>query len=272
MSLVLLEDRPQALREEWVRPFPSDWLRRLREISPVSDQMDYLVPRWREDEQCWLLYAAFPKHLVSKDRAEQFQVHWSSMPKTEQQGRRRFVTEYQYHMWHVHNVEVKPFWCLQGSEVIVGGTPAAYPGWEKAILVAEGLEAEVVPWGALNNILFDERVVEAIQRRDRLIRSGNNFDRLLQSQRPAGITAEDKADAELLRKAVLQWHHEVNAPCREFIGWYRHQEEYKDTLEKIPAPEGLANTLSDWRDTYVETGVLPQAGHVGNRVVQVPVR
>lgn len=267
---VQLTHRPGEARPEWLQPFPVEWETLLRTISPITDRVSYLWPRWREDYEMWMLYEVTPKALLSKDRIAQLSVHWSDLPKGEQMGRRASVSEYQFWMFRTHGLEARPFWCLQGTKFIQGGTPFAFTSREEKLLQASGFEhPEPVPPGLLPNVPFDNRVVRKIVARDRLLKVDGSLDQLAKQSRPDYLKAEDEETERQYRKAFLAWNHEQNESSVEFMRWYRHQDEYDDTL--APAPEGLANQLVDWQDRYIETGSTG-GGSVTQRKVQVAVR
>src|ERR1035437_3941261 len=103
-----VSERPQEARADWLKEPPLGWTRRLREISPIVDRTSHLRFRYRDDFAEWWLYDCLPAAMVSADRAEQFRIHWTQLPVGEQMGRRRCVTEYQFHMWRAHHVDARP--------------------------------------------------------------------------------------------------------------------------------------------------------------------
>lgn len=256
-------------RPEWVKPFPVEWMARLRDISPVSAVTTYLWPRWRETESEWWLYEAVPIALMTNDRREQLARHWSELPKDQQYARKRYVSEYQFWMFHTHQVDARPFWVLQGTKFITGGTPYSYTEREQRLLEANGEETEPIPPGTLPNVPFDERVVQAILARDRLLKVGGDLDRLLKENRPEHLRAADAEAEREYRKAFLKWNHQQNQPMSEFMKWYRTTEQGKRTLSD-GRPIQTSGT-AHWRDNYIEHGYV-QTGTAKSRRVLVPVR
>lgn len=255
-------------RAEWVTEFP--WLTRLREISPVSDHLDYLWPRYRADHEEWWLYRAVPVGMLEKDRIAQFAVHWTDLPKTEQQGRKRMVTDYQFYMFRRHRVDVTPFWILQGSRMVVGGTPYSFTDYERKMLEAEGHEgAEPIPPGTLPQIPFDERVVQALVKRDNLIKHGNSLEAMKKANRGEVLKAQDELAEKAFRKKYLEYHRESMAPQAEFYKWWAGTKEAQMALPD--APEGLANDISHWREDYIEKG-YHGVGTPTTRKIQIAVR
>lgn len=260
--------RPNEVRAEWEVPFPSDWLRRLREISPVTDRVSHLHPRWRADFSEWWLYQATPAALLDAGRVAQLGVHWSSLPKAEQQGRKVFVTEYQFYMYRTARVDVVPFWILQGSRFLTGGTPYAFTAREQKLLSASGQPDEPIPPGTLPNVPFDERVVAAIQARDRVLKHGGSLDAMQKASTTDALKKDDEQTEREYREAFLAWNNTNNAASRDFLSWYYRQKESHDVLP--PAPAGLANSVADFRDRYIESGSLG-AGPASSRLL-IPVR
>ncbi len=267
---ILVQSPSYEAREEWSRPAPPEWERRLREISPIVDKTSHLRFRWRGDTEQWELYECVPAHLLTPGRIAQLSTHWSALPTSEQMGRKRFVTEYQFWMFQTHRVEARRFWVLQGSKYITGGTPYSFTERERRVLEASGEEAEPIPPGTLPNIPFDERVVAAILARDNLIKLGGSLDALEKANRPESLRAADEETERLYRAAFLDWHHTQNAPSAEFMKWYLHKKESKDTLR--PAPAGLATHLADFRDRYIETGMIHDATMPASRILQIAVK
>jgi hypothetical protein len=268
--VVLVQARPGEAREEWLKQPPPEWTTRLREFSPIVDKTSHLRFRWREDFEQWWLYQCTPVTALDADRIAQLSVHWSTLPTSEQMGRRQFVTEYQFWMFHTHRVDARPFWILHGSEFVTGGTPFSYTDHERRILEAMDEPGEPVPPGTLPNIPFDERVVRAIQARDRLLKFGGSLDRMLKSNRPDALLADEADTERAYREAFLTWHNTTNKPVAEFMGWYTKRKESRHTLP--PAPAGLANRMADFRDRFIETGDIRGAGVPASRTLNVAVK
>lgn len=243
------------IRAEWTKPVPDGWEQRLREISPIVDRTSHLRFRWRASVEQWELYACQPAHLLAPDRCEQLAVHWSELPPSQQMGRKTFVTEYQHYMFRTYKVEARRFWVLQGEH---GGTPATFSDRECRILEAMNESSDVPPLGCFPYAPFDERAVKAIQARDKLLQAGNDLDRLERQRRPDQMKAMDDETEKAHRKAFVEWHSKECQPMAEFMKWYHRQAEAVTTL--APAPSGLNNAVSQWRDTYIEHGYMPSVG------------
>lgn len=265
---------------------PESWERRLREISPKSNNGSFLgfrkfeplaehdprIPAWAADPRgdwtfadrpIWAIYRHTPKHLVTKDVAADFERHWSEIPlypesdypESAQVAHRRYVTDYQHFMWHSAGVRVTPFLLLHGPG---GGLPMKYTAREKAILRGVGAPDEPLSIGLLPACPFDERVVQHILKRDRLIQAGNRFDELEKQNRPEWKKAEDDAAELLYRETVLDSLAEQAAPAVEYMKSQRFAKEAADYLP--PAPKGLPNTLATWKDVFLQTGQMIGTG------------
>ena len=238
---------------------PDSWETRLREISPILPNLAHLrfrkfEPRddwYFKDRPMWAVYSCTPRHLIQKDRAEQFALHWSELPSERQKGRKGVVSDYQHFMWHSQGLEVRPFWLLQGEW---GGTPTLYTPREKRYLDASGAISEPFPIGFFPACTFDERAVKGIVARDRLVQAGMRYDALEAMDRPAALRAEDELAERTFRETYLDTLAVMQAPAVEYMKSQLFKEESPDYLP--PAPAGLANTLATWRDVFVETGKM----------------
>lgn len=259
---------------EFYREAPGAWETRLREISPVTDSMSHLRFRWREpkpfwlhpERGCWEIYSCTPRHLVSRDRAAQFERHWSELPVEQQPGRKMYVTNYQHYMWHVHGVEAQRFWVLQGEG---GGCPAVYTRREQRLLDAEGWLSDPFPLGTFPACPFDERTVQAILARDRFLLAGKSLDELERMDRPDYLRAEDDAAEKEFRRKWLGWWFEQIQPQAEFMKSYLRKSESDQTLRRATREENDA--LADWKDRYIEHGSITNAGTVTSRKLAVAV-
>ena len=255
------------VRDEWVKPVPESWERRLRQISPIVDKTSHLRFRWRQATEQWELYECSPITVLSESRVKQLTKHWSELPESEQQGRKLFVTEYQHYMFRVHRVEAQRFWVLQGNH---GGTPAAYTDREEQMLRSINEPTEVPPPGLLPYAPFDERVVKAVQARDLLMKYEGSLDKLQKSvsseeqQRRANEIAQD------YRKSFLGWWREEMAPMSEFMKWYLRTSESDQTLAK--ATPQMSNAVTQWKDHFIETGDVLNATSAVSTKLSVAVK
>lgn len=253
----------------WFTVPPDGWVTRLREISPKTDKLGhlvfrYLAPRERQwegftlpaqDRGTWCLYYAVPRPLIDDERAGMFVRHWSELPVTEQAGRQALVSSWQHFMWHTQGVDCRPFWILQGQH---GGTPAAYSERERMILRAENAVSEPLPPGFFPPCGFDERAARAIQAADRLHQAGGNLDRLAAMESNAAKRAEDSEAAKEFRRRYWANWLETMKPQAEYWQSYLRTKDADHTVPRA-TPE-QAHAAAQFREVYVETGIVPGAG------------
>lgn len=259
----------QASLHQYVEPGfyaepPESWERRLRELSPEMPGLDRLVLRcidptnpdgsdrgWNcKDRPQWVLYAAKPLHLVEPGRKEQFTKHWSELAtEGERVARRVVVSDYQHFMWHTKGLYVRPFLVLQGEW---GGTPAKYSDKEIAFLEASDCFSEPFPIGSFPACPFDDRTVQTIVMRDRLLRCSNSYEDLANLDAPLAMKNET-AEAELLRRRTfLDTWKEVMRPSVEFMQRFMHTKEADRVLPR--APEGTNDAVAQFREHWLEHG------------------
>jgi hypothetical protein len=252
-------------KPEFFELAPEAWERRLREISPITPHLAHLRFRkfearadWKEspfndrpEQPMWAVYACTPAALVRPERAEQFRLHWSELPKELQEGRKGVVSNYQHYMWHAFRVEARPLWLLQGEW---GGTPTLYSPREKRYLDASGAVSEPFPPGYFRPCPFDERAVKGLLARDRLVQACNKYDELEKMDRPEALRAEDVAGERVFRETYLDTLSVLMAPAVEFMKSNIGKTEVNEALP--PAPKGLENTLAQWKEVWVEKGQM----------------
>jgi hypothetical protein len=162
-------------------------------------------------------------------------------------------------------VLARVFWLLQGEW---GGTPAKYTKRETAYLRGSGAVTEPFPIGWFRGCPFDERAVNAVLARDRLIQSGNRFDELEKQNRSDVMKAEDDLAEMVYRETVLDSLAVLNAPAVEFMKSQLAKEQLQDAENAgyiPPAPKGLERTLATFRDVYKQTGQMPGVGYAAVR-------
>lgn len=254
------------VHDEWLKVPPEGWEARLRAISPVVDRTSHLGFRWRASIEQWEIYELTPAHLLDTGRVQQLTQHWSELPPSQQIGRKRFVTEYQHWAFRTHKVEARRFWVLQGKQ---GGTPATYTEREQKLLESVGESGDVPELGMFPACLFDERAVQAIIARDKLVKSGYDMDALERAQRPDALKAQDDENEKDYRKAFLGWWYQEMQPMSEFLKYYHRQTEAQYTLR--PGTADVSNAVTKWRDHFIETGQVLGAQTPSSKAVQMTV-
>lgn len=255
-----------VVRPEWIKQPPEGWEDRLRTISPILDRTSHLGYRYRESVNQWELYDRTPAHLLSVDRVTQLTQHWSELPKDQQHARKRYVTEYQHYMFRTHKVEVRRFWVLQGE---MGGTPAEFTERETKLLDSVGAPSEAPMLGMLEACPFDQRAMDAIQKRDLLLKHGGDLDALKKSRTASELLIQDTDNEKDYRRAFLGWWFEQMLPCSDFMKTFLRTKEADNTLRRATKEE--SDLVSQWRDHFIETGVVLGAGQVTNRALQIAV-
>ncbi len=266
---------------EFYREAPPDWVRLLAEHAPQMPGLDTLVFRyfapvdpdgtdrgWQCPEQGqWTLYSAKDIRLVEKERAAQFEKHWSELSWLEQEGRKGVVSDYQFFMWHTKGLYVMPFLVLQGEW---GGTPAKYTDAEIAFLQGSGCFDEPYPIGMFPACPFDGRVIKQIANRDRLLKHANDLAAMEKDDTPEGKRALSDAAAVLKRETTLDTWRAMIQPSVEFM---KLRGSHKSVASALPAaPAGLAETVARWKDHWLEHGVVLGAGPAAQKQVQIAVK
>ncbi len=259
---------------EFLREAPDHWVKRLREVSPITENLSHLRFRhWEPHESwnhkkegVWTLYACTPAQMVHPERREQLEKHWSDLPGNLRAGRKAMVSDYQCFMWHTHKVDAKPFLILQGKW---GGTPAQYTPREKRYLDGANAISEPFPLGFFEPCPFDERVVKVIRERDRLLQACNRYDELERMDRPEALKAQDEEAERVFRQTYLDTWYEIMRPSVEFMQWYLGKSESDRTFR--PAPEGTADAVAQWKDHFIEHGVVIGANAAKMKKLQVAV-
>ena len=232
------------------KPVPPEWERELREISPIRDGHSHLVFAWKEppgepDRARWCLYEAFPEPLVGTERLMHLQSapYWTLPTKDERHAQAQIVSAYQWEMYRRYRVDVRPFWCLQGTE---GGTPFHLDNIEVRYLRMMGLPDYPLPMGALPYAPWDNRAKQRVLERDRLYRLG---------QLAASTTAEKAAAEKVFRQRFFDWFSETMGPQSELFAWCSKHEDADRVYARQTREEAMA--AADARDVFIETGRLP---------------
>lgn len=247
---------------DWTKQTPDGWEERLRTSSPIVDLTSHLRFRFRSEAGQWEVYQCIPAVLLEPYRVQQLTVHWTSLPTDQQKGRQVLCSEYQHYMFRTYRVDARRFWVLQGP---AGGTPVSYTEREKALLTMRGLPTEPVPMGVLPAVPFDDRAVQAILKRDDLLRAGNSLDRLA-SFRTAASQQADAQEAEMeYRAAFLAWLDESTAEQADIMKYILSKPELASYLGSAKTDE--TQYLHTWQDDYLKTGILPSMGQVASRRV-----
>ena len=249
------------------REVPAEWLRDLRAISPVSPAHSYLNFRWyparkidRKTETAvdtgrWLLDQWMPRPFIHPDMVRMLEDRPPRLlPDSQRHGRELFVSDFRHEMYRQHKVLVKRWWVLQGDQ---GGHPAEYTDREVKIRKAIGLPIEPPRIGSLPYAPFDNRVVRQILRYDRLLRYGQDIDRLKASASNEATKREEADAEEQFRRDYVAWLKEDLRESTAFLTDYSRKTEADMTLR--PATKAEENAAARLEDEFIATGLVPAA-------------
>ncbi len=235
---------------------PAEWVQELRQVSPESTTMSFLIFAWKEpllepDRARWCLYEAIPDALISTERRMELAgAPFWERPLRERQAQAQQVSAYQWMMYHEHRLDVRPFWCLQGTE---GGTPLHHSQVEQRFLRMMRQPPDPLHVGALPYAGWDSRVRAAVVGRDRLVRFGGSVTQLRDSGTPAAYKANVEAQEKAYRRAFWDWFAERLGPSTELYAYIlkhedpdRHRQRTEDAI-----------AASEAREVFIETGRVP---------------
>ena len=233
------------------KPLPAEWERDLRAISPIMDGKSHLRFAWKEppgkpDDGRWTIYECTPAPLVRTERLMELESppFWTLATPAERHAQAQVVSAYQWLMYREHRLDVRPFWCLQGSE---GGTPFHLSNIEVRYLRMMGLPDYPLPLGALPYAPWDERTKRQVLERDRLYRFGASAGQ--------GTPESKAAEERLFRQRFFDWFSEKMGPQSELMAWCASHEDADKLYARQTREEAMA--AADARDVFIETGRLP---------------
>lgn len=228
------------------RDVPPDWERRLREISPISEQHSWLAFRWFDEAQRWMLYECVPIRFVVDN---ELIADLAGPDPDSEEGKNILVSRYQQEMFRKHRVHARPCWVIQGTN---GGHHAAYDRATQQDHLAMGLPTEPPKPGALPYADFDERVVRQLVEMSKLVRFKNDFGEF--KRRFGTVEGQKREAANALKAARERYVHWINSQFSEgdehFVDAYR-----KGELDDAPRTDDdfvRKNEESDQR--FIETG------------------
>jgi hypothetical protein len=250
------------------REVPPEWYRDLREISPKTDASSYLVFAWKEpplqpQRGRWCLYEAIPDPLISVERRmELSSAPFWKRPKGERGAQAQQVSAYQWEMYRRDRVDVRPFWCLQGSE---GGTPLHHSAIEKRYLRMMGKPSDPFAVGVLPFAPWDGRVRHQVLLRDRLSRLGGSVERMRGTGTSEAQIAANEAAEKEYRRVFWDWFTAKLGPATELYA-YILKHESPDRPRQTREEHIAANEA---REIFIETGRMPDPIEYRNRKLVV---
>lgn len=246
-------------------PFPADWMRLLREVSPVSDVHSWLLPYWYRAAERWVLYDALPARFIPNDdtplgglmTGADFHLIMNGPRPSEREDFRDIaiwpISDVQHEMYRVHRVYARPFWALQGDR---GGHQVAFTPQQAAHLVAMGLSDRPPKLGDLPACPFDNRALLQLQRLSRLQQMDGSIDRLRQSGSREWAAAEEARMATEIREAECRFIEEQMTPVADMamslVRGANSRSEYRDQV--VDVLPGTAARAKDAYERYKQTG------------------
>lgn len=241
--------------------FPEDWMRQLREISPVSDVHSYLIPYWYRKRERWTLYDVLPdaqipvKGMVGP--AFTVEEYWRVMngprPSTlKLEDQSPFVSDVQWEMHRVHGGYARPFWVLQGEQ---GGHQVAFSPWQQNVLMKKGLPTEPPGLGDLPFAPFDGRVARHLTHLNRLHQFENQMDRLRESGSKAAADAQMDALQREIRDAeydfIVNQMEPIVDMSMSLVRGQNTRAEHDDQIVRVKpgAAAEAADAIQRWKET-----------------------
>jgi hypothetical protein len=259
-----------VVRGLMARKPPREWERDLRAISPISDHSSYLIFAWKAppfamDDGRWCLYEAIPDALISVERRMELAgAPFWELPKDQRAGQAQIVSAYQWVMYREHRVDVRPFWCLQGSE---GGTPFNISRVEQRFLTMMGKPTDPVPLGALPYAPWDARAAQQILERDRLVKFGGSIAKMKASGTSEAVKADVEAQEKEYRRKFWDWFSEKLGPQTELLRYCLQHEDADRVMRPQTREESIA--ANETRDFFIEHGRVPDPWQFRHKKIAV---
>lgn len=247
-------------------PIPAEWEREVREISHKSDSHSWLMLAWKEplfqpDRRRLVLYECLPDPLISDEYRMilQDKPYWE-LPQEQRAGRAAICSAFQWEMYRRHRVKATPFWCIQGKD---GGTPISYSEIERRWLRAMKQPDSPPALGALPYAPWDNRVREAVQKRDRLRKFGGSIAEMRKRGNTDYLRVETDAAEREYRKQFFKWFSDTMQEQADVWRWYTSHAEVTHRIPQQSRAEWLAACEAEER--FIETGRVPDASEYVTR-------
>lgn len=239
-------------------PFPAEWLRLLREESPVTEAHAWLLPYWYRAGARWVLYQCWPVALIPKDAllvpgfsTQDFFAAVDGPPpyRLEPWQRTPYLSDLQYELYRRHQVYARPCWVLEGT---VGGHPVVYEPWQQNLMAAKGLPTAPPPIGSLDPCPFDNRAVHQLRQSNRLLRLKGSVAKLRASGSAEGADQQLDAILREIRHAELAIMQDQLDPMLDVAKSVSRRSDARDHL--VYTDPGSAGHAADALDHYLDTG------------------
>lgn len=241
------------------RPFPADWMQRLREISPVTEQHSWLLPYWYRAGERWVLYDVMPRAqlpdddtpiapgMTGKELLERLEgpaprdrEGWDWCP---------YVSDVQHEMYRVHRVYARPFWVLQGH---TGGHQVAFTPYQQNVCLAKRIDPKAPAIGSMPACPFDERVVTQLQRLNRIHQMDGSLERMRKSGTAEGADQATAEHEREIREAELAFLETQLTPLVDAALSVAKRSDARDHLQVVDP--GAASAATEALQHYKQTG------------------
>jgi hypothetical protein len=265
-----------TITRHWSMDFPGEWMDRLRELSPISARVPWLMPRWfpmlreengkKGDAGRWILYESVPMQTLPISQRIEMRnllggVPPSLMDTSSESARRRkavrmmFADDWQCEMYRTYDVWARVLWIIQGD---AGGHAVEYEEAEQQLLQLHGLPTDPPAVGELDYAPFDERVCRQMIQRNRLITLGNDLDALKKSGSAQAMKEEWSASQRDYRRKYMEFLTQQTAASTEFLVDYSRTMDCRNTIPEMSMAQ--RNFLARDAETYIEHGDTPMLG------------
>ena len=259
---------------EWNPEFPTGWMARLREESPVSAVHSYLVPVWYKAGQRWVLYDALPGHLIQPHLAYGTIMGQELLDRLEgapprlrfRNDQAREVSQVQYDLYQQYGAYCRPLLVLQGEH---GGHQAEFTPQQQWLLSAQHLPMKPPPIGRdaylkawsqwksedndpamepryLHPCPFDGRVIRQLRGLNRLLQMQGNLDTLRKS-RDASVRKQELDDLQReIRKAEMEAVAQFMTPVVDMASSLHTRSDARDHLIMMDGEGAKAQARLDY--------------------------
>lgn len=247
---------PNSVADVHVQP-PADWETALRAISPKTDHHSWLFFYWYRAKERWVLYDGVPRSLILPDQQlgvgftgrDFFRAVDGAPPRDLPKGQSTpFVSDAQHEMARVYGVYARPFWVLEGER---GGHQYAYSPDQKEFLIQCGRSDRPPEIGSAPACPFDGRVIDQLQRLNRLYALNGNIDRLRASGSSEAAEIQRAINDREIRDVSLKM---LEQQLGETVEMVRTLGGRKDAEGMTINAAGQAALAAEALAAYVETG------------------
>lgn len=250
------ENLPNAVADVQVQA-PADWERQLRELSPQTTEHSWLFFYWYRAKERWVLYDGVPVGLIEPKSLQAPGLTGAELLKALRGAPPRdlpgeqvnpFVSDTQHEMHRLYGVYARPFWVLQGDR---GGHQVAFSPDQKEFLIQCGQSEKAPTIGSLPACPFDGRVIQQLQRINRLYALNNDVGLLRASGSSESAAVQSALRQRQIREVSLAMLEQQLGGLSEMVQTLGHRTE---TADAVIRADGKAAAASEALSAYIETG------------------